>query len=66
MTGDLVIFQGLLRLYMGFAEDFEFEVHESGFVDIRFHIEGRAHLYGGSNISWAFTESEIPEPGGIS
>ena len=60
MTGDLIIFQGMLRLYQGFAEEFEFEVHESGFVDIRFHIEGRAYSYGGTSMSWIFTEVEIP------
>ena len=63
MTGDLIIYQGVVRLYQGFAEDFEFEVTEAGFVDIKFHLEGRVHLYGGMHVGWIFIEAEIPESG---
>ena len=63
MTGDLKIFLGIMLIYQGFAEGFEFEVHESGFVDIRFHIERRAHSYGGLGLVWVFAEAGGPDPG---
>ncbi len=63
MTGDLKIFFGMMLFYHGFAEDFEFEIHDSGFVDIVFHIEGRAHSYGGMHMGWIFMEAEVNDIG---
>ena len=65
MTGDILLHLEGREIYRGIAEDFEFEVHEAGFIDIRFHIKGRTYLYGGDRISWIFMEAELP-PGKVS
>lgn len=63
MTGDFILHLGELELYRGPVADFEFEIFDGGVIVIMFHVGGQAYSYGGTHISWIFTEEDGAEPG---